>query len=505
MGRRLASWVAGLALLPGLGWPGLAQAAWVKAETEHFIVYGDVVDFLVKDYAVRLSVFDALLRLYNPPPPKAHPQKLSVYVVRSRKDLKRVAPDIDADIAGFYRASPEGVFAIASSDGDLKDNDTLFHEYAHHYMLDHFPAAYPAWFVEGWAEYFMTADITPRGVTVGNYNKTRAQWLMGAQWLPMEEVLSKTTGETSGEKRELYYAQAWLLTHYMRSSPQRAEQMDRIMAAIASGQDPVKTFESGSGMSIAQLTAQLRRYTTIPMTQIRDFGRIAPAVTVTPLPASADDFLLERLRVTEGGRQKPDPEFVAEMRRRAARYPGDRLAELTLAQAEFVFGDPKAGEAIMARRLQAEPEDAEALTIAGYGQLRVAEREPASRAERYRTARQLFAKAYGLDKDDYRSLYGYALSRSGEPGFPTDNDVHALLEARLLAPAVQDISILAGEALLMRNDPDDARKVLGPVANDPHGGSGSRLARALLKAQTAVEAQAAISHADEDEDHAPAR
>jgi len=45
---------------------------------------------------------------------------------------------------------------------------------------------------------------------------------------------------------------------------------------------------------------------------------------------------------------------------------------------------------------------------------------------------------------------------------------------------VTETALLAGEALLVRNDPEDARKVLAPLANDPHGGGAAQRAKALL-------------------------
>lgn len=472
-----------------------ARAAWVKAETDRFVVYGNVADFLVKDVAVRLTAYDATLRVFYPPAAKATPQKLTVYLVRSRKELQRVNPKINADYAGFYTAGPQAVFAIASLEQGPAHLETLFHEYAHYYMLEYFPGAYPGWFVEGWAEYFMTADIQPRAVVVGGFNEGRTSWLLNYSWLPLKDILTHNASDLSDSVAgQLYYGEAWLLTHYMLSDPVRAGQLDRMTVAIANGAEPVKALQDATGMTLDQLLPALREHLRQPrMRQVKDVLKAAPAIALTPMPASADDLLLESLRLAESQGANPDPGLLAEIRAKAARYPGDKLAELTLAQAEFVHGDIAKGEAILDKRLAADANDLDALTQAGLGQMAAARREPARRAERYRAARPFFARAYQLNKDDYRTLYGYALSRTGEPGFPTDNDVHALLEARLLAPPVPDTAILAGYALLVRHDPEDAKKVLAPVANNPHGGFAAAQAKALMKAHSQAEVEAAAN------------
>ena len=151
--------IAAIAVL----WPAAASAEWLRAETDRFIVYGQGKETRVRNLAVRLSVFDAVLRLTHPTAPKVQPRKLEVYIIDSQRDLRRVAPLNGANTVGFYSASAQATFAVAYDGAVGIDGDeVLFHEYAHAFMLENFPAAYPGWFVEGWAEYFMTTKVTPR-------------------------------------------------------------------------------------------------------------------------------------------------------------------------------------------------------------------------------------------------------------------------------------------------------------------------------------------------------
>ena len=122
----------------------------------------------MRNLAVRLSVFDAVLRLTHPTAPKVQPRKLEVYLVDRQRDLRRVAPWNASTVVGFYKAGATATFAVAyDGSAGMDADEVLFHEYAHAFMLENFPAAYPAWFVEGWAEYFMTTKVTPRTAEVG--------------------------------------------------------------------------------------------------------------------------------------------------------------------------------------------------------------------------------------------------------------------------------------------------------------------------------------------------
>jgi tetratricopeptide (TPR) repeat protein len=458
-----------------------AQAAWIRVETDRFVVYGQGGEKSVRDFATKLTTYDWVLRNFHPSTlDRKAATKVQVFLLADQSDLKRVRPYLQKYTLGFYSAMNEGVFAFAvKSEGLVGADAVLFHEYAHHFMLENFPAAYPAWFVEGWAEYFMTTEIAKDQIKIGGYNPARAYGIFNETWLPMEELLSKTTGETRPGRTNVYYAQAWLLTHYMRSDDTRARQLDTAIKAIADGKDPVKSFQDATGGSLADLTTALKKYRKLPMLGIRN-PALSPQMTVRVMPRSADELLLDNMRLVLSSTGRVDADFLAGVRRKAAKYPGDRLAEQTLARAEFVMGDVAAGKAIMKRRLDAGPDDVEDLLLAGTGQVMAGMREPQKREARYRAARPLLAKAYQLDKGDFRTLYAYALSRSIEPGFPTDNDLAALTEARYLAPAVQENSFRLGMALLQKGRRDDAAKVLAPVINNPHGGRAAEQARTLL-------------------------
>lgn len=460
---------------------GSAEAAWVRAETDRFVVYGQGGEQSVRDFATKLTTYDWMLRNFHPSTKDRKAEtKVQVFLLASEVDLKRVEPRIRKYTRGFYRAMNEGVFALAvKNGGGLDADDVLFHEYAHHFMLENFPSAYPAWFVEGWAEYFMTTEITKDRIRIGGYSPARANAIFDETWLPLQDLLSRTTAETRPERMNAYYSQAWLLTHYMRSDETRARQLDQALRAIADGKDPIESFQVATGGTLAELSASLRKYRRLQTISINNPG-LAPQMTVTVLPRSADELLLDNLRLVLSPTWRVDAGFLAGIRRRAAKYPGDRLAEQTLARAEFVMGDVAVGEAIMKRRLETKSDDLEDLLLAGTGQLMAGMRASEERDVRYRAARSFLAKAYQLDKGDFRTLFAYALSRSIEPTFPTENDLTALAEARYLAPAVQESSFRLGMALLQKGRREDAANVLAPVINSPHGGRAAEQARTLL-------------------------
>ncbi|WP_374468984.1 hypothetical protein [Phenylobacterium sp.] len=460
-----------------------AEAAWRRAETERFVIYGEGSEAKVREYAEKLTTFDATLRAFYPAANRPSYTKTQVVMVGERSDLRRIRPDLPREVAGFYAASNEGIFAIALADGSLGADDTLFHEYAHHFLLENFPVAYPAWFVEGFAEYFMTAEIDREGVKVGGYNPARAVSIFTDTWMPWDEVFRKRTFEIPRRQRFAFYAQAWLLTHYMHNGD-RNEKLDKAIRDTAGGMEPAKAFWTATGLDQQTLTRELRAYRKLNRLLVPRSKLPTPKVTVTRMPDSADDLFFDHVRLLLSETGKTDPAFLAQVRARAARHPDDVFAQSTLARAEFVMGDVAAGEALVRRLRAAHPDDYEVMLLEPTGQWLAGLREPAMREARWRAARPLFAKVHAVNKTDFRPLYGYAVTRTLEPTFPTDNDIGVLLEARALAPPVQESSFRAGVALLKKGRREEAEKVLGPVINNPHGGAQAVRARALLEGRT---------------------
>jgi hypothetical protein len=65
MVRRVRAFAV-VATLILLSWTTPAHAAWYKAETDRFIVYGAASEATVRDYAAKLQTFDSILRMFHP-------------------------------------------------------------------------------------------------------------------------------------------------------------------------------------------------------------------------------------------------------------------------------------------------------------------------------------------------------------------------------------------------------------------------------------------------------
>jgi tetratricopeptide (TPR) repeat protein len=451
--------------------PGLAHADWRKAETRHFIVYSNSFERDLRDDAIELERLDQLMRATFALPDFEGGRKLPVYVVRNRRELGIASPGLGERSAGFYTARFRDVRAVAiRGDGD----EFLRHEYAHHFMYRNFPGTYPAWFREGFAEFFMTATVTPNGrASVGKSSLMRIRTLNNIPWLPMEQVLTGQYERGESGKHAAFYAQSWLLTHWILTDPERRRRMQAWLGDTARGVAPEAALRTHFDMDVRQLERTLRVYLDAgPRYAELEVGGAEPTLTVTTLPDSADDVLLLDLNARDGGPADQGPDMLASAREAAADHPGDALAQMMLARVELRWGDPAAAERAVQPLLDADPANTDLLLLMADARITAGDKltDPEERERLYRQARGFLARAYAADPGDNRIYQNIAYSRRFAPDYPTENDVELWRRAVAIAPEVASNRAVTAEAMLRHGLVDEAEQVILPVANDPHGG-----------------------------------
>lgn len=469
-----------------------AEAAWRRAESPHFIVYSEESEPRLRERILLLEDYDRLLRTLTTVSGEAAPVKLHVYVVRGSDDLQKVRPGLGRIVGGFYTATPYGIAAFvddrASMGGRRSENEILFHEYAHHFMMQYAPTAYPAWYIEGFAEYYMTARFSERSIEFGNFSEARAYQLDPAEWLPMERVLFGTTG--MGERqRSYFYAQSWLIVHYFFSTPERQAAIRRYLAALAGGGEPAEAFRTATGLTPAGLRDELRRYIAgrrITYHRIeRSSTDAPPPVTVATLPRSADDLLLYEAALKVGPGEDYQPTLLQRIRSAAVRHPADPYGRRVLAHAELLIGDPAAADRLLDPLLAAAPQDAELMYLKGMRHLVAAQKEDWE--GQAHEARRWFARAHRADANHFQTLYRYAETLQRSRDYTSENTRNVLLLAYELAPQVAEVGMNAALLLMRRGEFDPAARLLRPLAAAAHNEELAGAARELLRQAEARE------------------
>lgn len=516
--------------------PARAQQ-WLRAETEHFVIYGDTSERALRAYADKVERFDAFLRTYYPIRVDHEIPKLDIYLANGRRGMLQAEPGISASVGGFYSPNSSRIHAVVNTESSMGDH-VMFHEYGHHFMFQMTETAYPSWFVEGFAEYYSTIDIRPDRIQFGRHSEGRMLMLVQVpvnSWAPMADVLKWRISASGRYRAGDYYAQAWGLTHYFMSTPERTRMLGQYLQAVSRGEDSVVAMQAATGRTPEQLQSDMRMYLSgaiqyhTPQIQLPaptvEITRLSPTesalawldlrldrepVKVEPIEPREGETDRARARREEAMRENAESraDLIRDALAAGERHRGERIGLLVKARAHRLEGNSGAGFDVLEPSLTSGQDDPEILRLAAELLLDQTgpETDPAQALGNRREARDYLARALDADPLDYRIYRALNESRQGDRGYPSDNDITTLETARVLAPQSFDIRMRLGRAYMARGLHAEAIVTVRPVANNPHGGPWARRAKALVASAEGAMGQAVtpVEETPSDEEEQPA-
>lgn len=458
---------------------------WLRIRSTNFELFSKWPEVRVRDMSVRLEAYHRVLaQLLGKPAQSAPARPLSVYVLDS-EEYDSVYGGRPGLVGGFYQASPSETVAVINIDqradtggraslsikrGQDELEWILFHEYAHHFMLQYFSGTYPRWFVEGFAEYVSTVNFKDGVTTIGLPNSNRVSWLMNEDPVDLHRMLQRDYQPQTGSEVARFYATSWLLTHWIFGDQSRSAAWPRFVSDYRDGADPLVAFESVFGVPAKRMTETLLDYGRNKVSLFRFATPAAiPAeqTTTERLPKARDRILTLGMRARIGVSKQRQNAFLAKVERQVASLPGDAFAARVLAHAQLSAGRVSEALATLAPFTASESADYEDLSLLGraylirYGHTKA----PEDRA----SARTAFTRAYRLKSDYVPTLLGLAETYWEDPS-PHPNMVAALESAYTLAPQVEETTRMLCEVLLRQERFADVIWILGPILTNPHAG-----------------------------------
>ncbi len=486
---RLGKWAAALVL--GLCWQGSAHAAWSQAKTQHFTIYGEVSDDKLRRFSERLEKFDLLLRKVTgiTDPDVGSPVK--VYLVSSEDKIHELIRNKMA--GGFYTTSDRNAFAVLPkgskvNDFDMGAEEILFHEYTHHFMLHHFPAAYPAWYVEGFAEFFSVVKFPQDGsIRYGNIPMARVPTLVTQDPYPVEKLFARNTDGLSLRDGDRYYGTAWLLTHYMQfTKGLRKQEIVRYLQDLTAGKPDIKpeTYFDG-GMAALQKDLRIYMHQKFYIAVFQPKEMKPTEVVITPLDPVQGDLVEQELGLDCHPTEEQRALILTSVRAIAAKNPGSAYALAVQAEAEWAAEEKDAALASAERAIAIDPKSSRAYAIKGRVMLDRA--HDSDKAEDWKTALSSIVRANRADTEDPVPLalfYRYHMLKGGKM---PDIGYDGMYKAFSLLPQSSDYRFAFAHAMADRKHFEEASTILNPIAYSPHD-SGERASALELKAQYDAEA-----------------
>ncbi len=462
-----------------------ADAAWMRGESDHFILYSNGGEKALRAASLRLEQFDTVLRATGRLPKAEDQVKLTVYFLSDIDAVQRVYGAGGRDIAGFYAPVASGPFAvtprITGSDdfGDI----VLFHEYAHHVMQQYFPVAYPAWYVEGFAEFLSTAKVLSDGKTqLGGPATHRVYDLLATSGVRIESLLTASIGELSRETTGNFYGRAWLLVHLLSFDDARRGQLSAYLNRIANGEDSLTVARSVFG-DLATLNKDMDRVMKASRITVQNLPIPLPAnpsIAITPLSGADGELVPFRIILARGTEGKEGGAMITGLRKFSLKHPESALAYTLLAEAELDAGHFDFAIAAADSAIKIDPKNARAMVWRARAMMEPLIAASSEDAAAWKAVRGWIVRANRANPLDPLALFDYYRSFGHEGKPAPELAIDGLSLASALVPQAGEFRVPFAIELARKRRYKDAATVLGPIANDPHGSSGSDYARKLM-------------------------
>jgi tetratricopeptide (TPR) repeat protein len=474
-----------------------ARGHWLRAESDHVIVYSDEGEAVLRRVVDDLEALDQTLRaLYGRQggPPS---RKFPIYLVRpvdpgatENLSYRRFLPGAAVSALSMNVAEPDDIFAVVIRDNfrffnatdKTAGDDGVLSAYALHFFSETFPFRQPRWLVKGAAIYYSAVDIQPDRIVIGQTPALFDERRVIGSLDGVAHVIAETGDGESAANRRRFDERAALLVRYLWSDPGRKAKLDAYLKRLEGGEhdvDAAWTEVFGAPPEKLKDTLAVFLGAKPVLTTIPRIGETHRAVTIRRMPAGADDLILELQQLKAGPASTDRPGLLRHFRKAAARRPDERYSRQALARAEITIGDRDEGERLLERLLAEDGGNLEALRLMGTSKLYRAASDLPHREALLASARTYLARADAAEPNDYQTLFLLAQTMATD-GTPSPERLALLRRAVSLAPEVPKIRIVAAVAFLMADDANTAFALLKPLSADPNGGEAARQARLLL-------------------------
>ncbi len=455
----------------------LWEVPWIEVRTPHFVIASAQGEEKTRALAQELEDFRTMVVRFSN---LAHVEEripTRIFLVpRSTRDL-----GFDAKVAGYFQATMRANYAAIAPAGAFSD-EVLKHEYVHFLVRNQGRQLYPAWFDEGFADFFATLRVRGLRFEYGKPMDARMSWLLNGGWLSYETVLE--TRDTSGFSRDrgaMFYAQSYLLVHYlMLEHGDFGRRNADYVARRERGQSPIEAFEAAFDLDAGQLTMRLARY--LPRLAFYKGKLKKPlepvAIATRPLSTAEVAASLGGLALHVTGVEAAEKYFAAAL----AADPEHGAALTGTGDMRKFAGRFAEAKPYYERAIALEP--TEANHELDYGEyfldLAKQEKDEARRAEWIIEARRHFARSYRLNPDHPETL-----AMNGATYLVAGDDVakgvESLEVAHQLLPSQTQIRVLLAQGYAAVGRTEAARRHLEALLAWSHADGIEDLQR-LLKA-----------------------
>jgi hypothetical protein len=341
----------------------------------------------------------------------------------------------------------------------------VFHEYAH-LVTANVGRNIPTWLNEGLAEYYSTFEPSAGGreAVIGRPILSHLAQLNASTLLTLDTLLAATNESAlynEGNRRSLFYAQAWALTHMLiAAEPSRRPQLSEFLFKVGEGVPPTDAWRATLGAEpIEKALTHYVRQRSFRAYQYKFPEKVATFEgRATPLaPVDAEAFLADFLL-----QQERHDEAAARLARGGPGAPASAWATTIAALLDIARGDKSGGEA----KLLAIDTAVDWLTgyraAAGLAEA-IEQQQLTPGTGQLAAGRRFFDASSSGGRDIPNAVARWSSLELAGSDPPSTATRTALERAREMAPGRDEYTFLHARVLAEQADFPATRRVLGPL------------------------------------------
>jgi tetratricopeptide (TPR) repeat protein len=244
-----------------------AKDNWTSVRSQNFQLVGNASEKDIRLVANRLEQFRTVFALLFPALKLNSPVPTTVIVFKSDSSYKPFK--VNPNVTGYFQPGEDVNYITLTSEKSSADQPfrTIFHEYVHLLVENTMGATVPLWFNEGLAEYYSTFDISDenRKVLLGDLVTNHVLYLREKKLLPLRTLFAvdyKSPYYNEGNKMNIFYAESWMLMHYLLQgeSQKRRPQLARFIDLVGSQLTIDEAFQQAFQISLDAFEKDFKSY-----------------------------------------------------------------------------------------------------------------------------------------------------------------------------------------------------------------------------------------------------
>jgi tetratricopeptide (TPR) repeat protein len=200
---------------------------WIQVRSPDFVVLTNTNEKQGRRVAFQFELIRAVFRLFFNVPSAAKDPLVTIIAVKDESDLKLLVPEFWAKKGsmhpgGIYLGGPEKNYIglrldVTTNQQAEEPFEPIYHEYVH-FLTRRSMSQLPLWMVEGLAEFYGNIRIESKKIYVGAPSNNNLSVLQQTPPLPLGTLFAVNASSPyyhEENKASIFYAESWVLTHYL--------------------------------------------------------------------------------------------------------------------------------------------------------------------------------------------------------------------------------------------------------------------------------------------------